>query len=211
MIKKPLLVASIPVESLQDIRGISRINNVDLIELRVDYLDNPLAVDYSNLPKNTIITLRDIAEGGVKHHNDSAKLKLIDILNSIGLLYDVEISFVKRYNVEYEGKIVSIHIMTPSGVDLESIKRDVEHYMGKAFAVKVATRPFPGYKAFLAELLELGDNIAVMPIGTNYTERIAFALLGSKLLYCYVDKPTALGQPKCNEVKHILTVLTSSR
>lgn len=208
MIKKPLLIASIPVESRRDLVAIRSVSGVDFIELRVDYFEDPLVIDYSDLPKNTIITLRDVAEGGVKHHSDLVKLKLIDILNGVGLLYDVELSFVKRYNVKYEDKIVSMHITRPSGIDLRSVKRDVELYMDKAFAVKVATKPFPGYKAFLAELLELGDNVAVMPMETSYIERLAFALLGSKLLYCYANKPTAPGQPRCDEIKHILSIIS---
>lgn len=207
----PLLVASIPVEGLHDLMTIHRISDIDFIELRVDYLDNPLVVDYSSLPKNIIITLRDVAEGGVRHHSSAIKLKLIEVLNNLGLLYDIELSFVKKYNVKHEGKIVSIHIMDPSNVDLKAVKRDVELYMDKAFMIKVATKPFPGYRIFLMDLLELGDNIAVMPMETSCIERIAFALLGSKLLYCYINRPTALGQPKCSKVKYILKLLTDIR
>lgn len=210
MIKRPLLVASIPIESLQDLSTVHNVSNIDFVELRVDYLEDPLAVDYPSLPKNTIVTLREVDEGGVRYHDSSVKLKLIDILSRIGLLYDVELNFVKKYNVEYEGKIVSVHIMNPDNTDLRAIRRDVEIYMDKAFVVKIATKPFPGYRAFLAELLELGDNIAVMPIGTSCAERVAFALLGSKLLYCYIDKPTALGQPRCDRVKLVLTMLTGT-
>lgn len=209
MARRPLLVASIPIETPQNLLAVHSVSSADLIELRVDYLDDPLAIDYLGLPRNVIITLRDVAEGGARYHSSLVKLKLIDVLNKIGLLYDVELSFVKKYNVKYEGKIVSVHIMRPSDVDLKAIKKDVELYMDKAFVVKIATKPFPGYRAFLVELLELGGNIAVMPIGTSYFERIAFAFLGSKLLYCYIDKPTAPGQPRCDEVKHILTILTN--
>lgn len=207
MVKKPLLIASIPVESPQDLLKVRDVAGVDFTELRVDYLDDPSYIDYSVLPKNVVVTLRDVAEGGVKQHRDEIKLRLISSLNELDLIYDVEMNFVKKYNISYVGKIVSVHIIEPSKIDLKSVKKDVEVFMDKAFIVKVATKPFPRYKTFLIDLLELGDNIAVMAIDTDYVERVAFTLLGSKLLYCYIDKPTALGQPKCDEAKQILTAL----
>lgn len=205
--KKPLLIASIPVESPQDLLKVRNVAGVDFTELRVDYLDDPSYIDYSVLPKNVVVTLRDVAEGGVKQHRDEIKLRLISSLNELDLIYDVEMSFVKKYNISYVGKIVSVHIIEPSKIDLKSVRKDVEVFMDKAFIVKVATKPFPRYKTFLIDLLELGDNIAVMTIDTDYVERVAFTLLGSKLLYCYIDKPTALGQLKCDKAKQILTVL----
>lgn len=204
---KPLIVASIPINSIHDVTKIYSVGDVDFIELRVDYLDNPMIIDYTLLPRNIIITLRDINEGGAKYHNDSIKLQLIDILNKLDIMYDVEISFIKKYNISYINKILSVHIIEPHKINLRNIREDVENYMSKAFAVKIATKPFPGYKTFLVELLELGDNIAVMPMETNSIERLAFALLGSKLLYCYVDKPTAVSQPRCNDVQHLLMLL----
>lgn len=207
--KKFFLVASIPVESVDNIKKMYVIKDVDFIELRVDYLENPLAIDYESInASNIIVTLRDVEEGGVKKHKDSIKLALLNKLTTLGIMYDIEINFIKKYNVDYIDKIVSIHILNPDRVDLNLIRKDVEMFVDKAFVVKIATKPFPGYKKFLIELLELGDNIAVMPIGVNPVERIAFALLGSKLLYCFIDKPTASGQPRCNDIKRLLSMLT---
>lgn len=207
-----MLVASIPIEVADDLKRVSVVRNVDLVELRVDYSDNPLSIDYSlikGLP--VIVTLRDVDEGGLKKHNDEVKLKLLDILNKLGLMYDVEMKFIEKYSVDYENKIVSMHILDPKGIDKKYIKNKVKKFLNKAFIVKVATKPFPGYKSFLVELLELGDNVAVMPIGVDPVERIAFAFLGSKLLYCYIDKPTALGQPSCSEVTKVLNTVLNLR
>ncbi|MEM1896857.1 MAG: type I 3-dehydroquinate dehydratase [Ignisphaera sp.] len=199
-------MASIPVRYADDVLKVySCCTDVDFIELRVDYSDDPLSINYS-LIKNSkiIVTLRDVQEGGVKKHSDEIKLSLLNKLVELGIMYDVEMRFVKEYGVDYRNKIVSIHILNPYSIDLKSVKKDVESFIDKAFVVKVATKPFPGYRTFLMELLELGDNVAVMPIGSSPIERIAFALLGSKLLYCYIYTPTASGQPKCDEIKQIL-------
>lgn len=207
-----MLVASIPIEVAEDLKKVYEAKGVDLVELRVDYSDNPLSIDYSlvkGLP--VIVTLRDIDEGGLKRHGDEVKLRLLNILNKLGVMYDVEMRFIEKYGVDYENKIVSIHIMDPREIGRESIKNKVKKFINKAFVVKVATKPFPGYKSFLMELLELGDNVAVMPIGVDPIERIAFALLGSKLLYCYIDKPTALGQPSCSEATKVLNTVLNLR
>lgn len=207
-----ILVASIPIETAEDMGKVLKIKGVDLIELRVDYSDNPLALDFSivkDLP--VIVTLRDADEGGVKKHKDDVKLKLLNKLSELGIMYDLEMNFVEKYGVNYENNIVSMHILNPKRVDKEIIKNKVKKFSGKAFAVKIATKPFPGYRTFLIELLELGNNIAVMPIDVDPVERIAFALLGSKLLYCYADKPTASGQPSCVDASKVLSLVLNLR
>jgi len=204
---KPLLVAALPIKTIEDLEKIYLVKDlVDLVELRVDYMDNPLLIPYENLVREKVlITLRDVTEGGAKKHPDEVKLSLLNKLSDLGLLYDVEMAFIEKYsNVNYENKIVSHHVFDSSRINLDKIKDMVKKYMDKSLIVKIATVPFPGYKAFLTSLLELGDNIAVMSMSTNPQERIAFTLLGSKLLYCCVDKPTALGQLKCADVKLIL-------
>lgn len=209
-INKPLLVAALPVASIEDLKKIEHVrNHVDLVELRVDYMDNPMLIPYENFTQEKIlVTLRDHSEGGVKKHSDEVKLQLLKRLYDLGMLYDVEMMFLEKYSyVNYEDKIVSYHIFDPSNVDLNKIKEMIEKYMNKALIVKIATVPFLGYKSFLASLLELGDNIAVMPMSTNPQERIAFTLLGSKLLYCCIERPTALGQVRCIDVKIILDTI----
>lgn len=210
--RKAMIVASIPIEKTKDIENIPTVKGIDLIELRVDYCDNPLSIDYTlvkNLP--VVVTLRDVDEGGAKAHDDRVKLNLLAKLSELGIMYDVEMKFVNKYGIDYENKVVSIHVLDPNRIDKEFIKNEVKKFMGKAFIVKIAVKPFPSYKQFLVELLELGENIAVMPIGVDPTERIAFTLLGSKLLYCYIDKPTAPSQPRCSDVLEVLNAISNLR
>lgn len=213
---KPLLIAALPVRSVKDIEKmryvVDLVDLVDLVELRIDYMDDPLALDYEGLKnEKVLVTLRDAAEGGVKKHPDSVKLKLLKKLNDLGMLYDVEMLFIEKYEnkVVYEGKIVSHHIFdTSRPIDTEGLRQKARRYLDKAFIVKVVTVPFPGYRTFLTSLLELGDNVAVMPMSTNPQERIAFTLLGSKILFCCIETPTALGQIRCSDVKTVLDTIT---
>jgi hypothetical protein len=77
--------------------------------------------------------------------------------------------------VKHDNVIVSIHVFDEVP-PLSSIVSAVTKYLDRAFAVKVAVKPFKGYKAFLASLLELSDNVAVIPMGVEEAERAAFAL-----------------------------------
>lgn len=212
-VEKPLLIAALPVRSAKDVERMREVVDiVDLVELRVDYMDDPLALDYEGLRSDKVlITLRDVAEGGAKKHADEVKLKLLNRLDDLGMLYDVEMLFIEKHGneVNYEGKIVSHHIIDSSHpIDAEGLRGRARKYLDKALIVKVVTVPFPGYKTFLTSLLELGDNVAVMPMSTNPQERIAFTLLGSKILFCCIETPTALGQIRCSDVKAVLDTIT---
>jgi len=203
-----LVVASIPIRRVEDLKKINNALDADLIELRVDYMENPLDIDYSVLPRDkVIVTLRDINEGGVRFHEPQIKVSLYRALWDMGIRYDVEMSFLNRYDIPYENSIVSIHIMdNPPKIDV--LCQQIMKYIDKAFVVKIATKPFQGYKSYLARLLELGDKVAVMPMDVDPIERIGFSLLGSKLIYGYVDEPTASGQMHYKKIREILNTLS---
>lgn len=208
--RRPYIVASIPIRNDDDIRIALSITDADYVELRLDYHENPLRLDYENMKgKRVIMTLRELDEGGYRRFDPTVKKKLIKLWKDLNLLYDVEIKFAEKYGVECDGAIVSIHILSEKP-SLDEIIAAVTKYIDKAFAVKVAVRPFKGYKTFLTSLLELGENIAAMPMDVDEVERIAFALLGSKLIYGYVTQPTALGQPHYKRLLKILEPLYSS-
>ncbi len=204
------LVASIPIKKPGEVGLVLNEAFADLLELRVDYMKDPTELDYGFLRnRNVIVTLRDFKEGGYVRHDDAVKERLLRKLKDMGVMYDVEMSFISRYNVDYEGEIVSLHIIDGSKVDKPSIEEKVRFYSSRAYVVKVASVPFPGYRGFLASLLEASENVAVMPIGTNALERIAYAFLGSKLLYCYAKEQTAPGQPRCKDVLWIRKMIAS--
>jgi 3-dehydroquinate dehydratase-1 len=195
--KRPLIVAVLPIRTIKDIDKVDEIKGVDFIELRLDYMYAPSSLDPSMLVGNKskiIVTIRETSEGGMKRVNHGWKVMFLNKLHKLGIIYDVEASFLQRYNVPYEDKIVSVHYMDklPSK---EEVLKLISKYAEKAFSVKIAVKAYKGYKEFLSSLLEIGyDNISVMPMTEDPIERLAFALIGSKLIYCYVLEPTAPGQ-----------------
>jgi 3-dehydroquinate dehydratase-1 len=204
MARKPYVVASVPVKNLDDLKTALSVEDADFVELRLDYYENPAEISYESLAgKRLIMTLREPSEGGFRGFDAEAKKRLLRLWRDLGFVYDVELRFVERWGADYDNAIVSIHLFDEVP-PLSSIVSAVAKYLDRAFAVKVAVKPFKGYKAFLASLLELGDNVAVMPMGVEEAERIAFALLGSKLVYGYVTQPTAPGQPHYRKLVEVL-------
>lgn len=217
-LSKPLLIAALPLsgaveieEVIRKVRAATDSGLVDLVELRVDYMDNPAEFDYGQIKgEKVLVTLRDFSEGGARRHPDNLKLRLLKFLDELGILYDVEMRFIENYGdaVNYEGKVVSYHNFdTTRRITFEELRDKVGRYLDGALIVKIATVPFPGYRSLLMSVLEMGDNIAVMPMSSNPQERIAFTLLGSKILFCYLESPTALGQVRCNDARLILDTI----
>ncbi|MCS7110670.1 MAG: type I 3-dehydroquinate dehydratase [Ignisphaera sp.] len=207
-LSRPYVVASKPILKPQDIRLALSIDDADFIELRVDYMDRPLEVDYSILKgRRVIVTLREFDEGGAKPHDPNTKIELLEGLRSMGIMYDVEVSFIEKFGVDYTNAIVSMHFIN-SKPNTDYVVEKVLKYGDRAFIVKVVTVPFPGYKSFLVRLLEMGDNISAFPMSVDPLERVAFALLGSRLLYGYVDTPTAKGQLHYKQLKELIDVLS---
>lgn len=208
--RRPLIVASKPVRSIEDLKVAEYIAGVDLIELRLDYAENLEAIPPDSLARfkgRVIATIRDPSEGGVRSHDREVKSRYLMRLHDLGLLYDVEASFLKSSSVPYEEKIVSVHFL--DSLPSERVVLNlVERYADRAFCVKIAVSARRGYKKLLSAILDLGyDNVAVMPIGSTPAERLAFALLGSMLVYSYVDEPTAPGQMRYDEVANVLRIL----
>ncbi|MEM4866002.1 MAG: type I 3-dehydroquinate dehydratase [Acidilobaceae archaeon] len=211
MSRRPLVVASKPVRSYADVVKVESVKGPDYVELRLDYMKDLESIppEVLALVKRPIIaTLRDVAEGGVNPLSPEVKTAYLNRLHDLGIMYDVEVSFLKSHNVVYEEKIVSAHYLDRVPTAREVLST-VERYASSAFCVKIAVVTAPGYKSLLSQVLDLGyDNVAVMPIGSSPWERLAFGLLGSKLIYSYVDEPTAPGQMKYDKLLKVLEVLS---
>jgi 3-dehydroquinate dehydratase-1 len=214
---RPIIVASLPIKKVEDLYSIEKFLDSDLIELRLDYLKNPSIIrdyyDYLNKYKNKlIITLRDKNEGGKYEINDELKVKLIKEFYDRGFLYDIEALFVKKYNIPYENKIVSVHYFSslPTKKELIDI---INEYKEKAYTVKIALAGIKGYKELLSSLLEY-PKVTLIPMSNNPAERIAFGMLGSKLFYSYASEPLAPGQlyyKRAMEIfNYINEIITSS-
>ncbi|MEM1626803.1 MAG: type I 3-dehydroquinate dehydratase [Sulfolobaceae archaeon] len=206
---RPLVVASLPIKSINDLEKLDEITDADFIELRLDYLKSLKEVDLNTLEKyksKLIITIRDINEGGINKIEDVEKLSFLKYANQKGFLYDVELEFVKKYDIPYKSKIISVHYFRDLP-NFNLLKNEIEKYSKDVLFFKIAVIAKPGYKSLLANLLEISDNVVVIPMSENPLERIAFGILGSRLLYGFVTEPTAKGQLMYREIVKIINEL----
>ncbi|MFP3260370.1 MAG: type I 3-dehydroquinate dehydratase [Sulfolobus sp.] len=209
------IVASLPVRKLSDLEKIKDLTDADYVELRLDYMNRlPDIQSFVELIKNykdkIIVTIRERDEGGVNSIDPKVKSEFLKKLSELNYLYDVEAKFALKYNIPYEGKIVSVHYF-----DRVPPYEEVKEILSKFTNCirKVAVIAKPGYKQLLARLLEDFHDISVMPMGSNPLERIAFSLLGSNLVYGHVGEETAKGQMHYKDLKKILnyvSIITSS-
>lgn len=209
---KTFIVASLPVKSPKDIAKVRTINS-DFVELRLDYMNSLQQISIRDLLKfkrKVIVTIRDVNEGGINFVDEEEKMNFLIKLYKHGILYDVEASFLKKYRVPYRGKIVSVHYFNslPSFFEVSKLAKK---FAKDAFAFKVAVNGVGNYKQLLASLLTMSNNIAVMPMNTNPLERIAFVILGSKLIYGCVRTPTAPGQMNYMQIKRIIRALNFNK
>ena len=195
--RRPLVVASLPVRTTKDLDTVNDIKGADFVELRLDYMESPTLLDPEILIKyrsKIIVTIREVSEGGIRAVDASLKATYLRKLYDMGLMYDVEASYLQKYDIPYEEKIVSVHYIDRIPSKEETIKI-ISKYVDKAYSVKIAVKAYRGYKELLSYLLDTGyENISVMPIGVDPIERLAYSLLGSNLVYGYVYEPTAPGQ-----------------
>ena len=213
---RPLIVASLPVRKIEDLYLIEKFLDSDFIELRLDYLKDPTLVvhyyDYLEKYRNKLVlTLRDKNEGGIFEIDPILKQKLIKEFYDKGFLYDIEIKFIKEYKVPYDNKILSAHYFTylPSKTELLEI---INNFIDSAYTIKIALPNLKGYKELLASLVEY-DKITLVPMVDDPAERIAFGLLGSKLIYSYATEKLAPGQlyyKKVREIFNYIEMMTSS-
>ena len=203
-----LVVASLPIRKEEDIQKIPNFYDADLIEIRLDYLGKLIPIEkLEKFKEKIIVTIRDPCEGGINPIEPKEKTEYLTKLNEKGFLYDVEARFAKMHNVPTRNKIVSVHYFdkVPS---FEEVYEMIKDFIETSWLVKVAVIGKPGYKSLLSKILEL-EKVSVMPMGVNPLERIAFSILGSKLIYGHTGEETAKGQMHYKTVKQILSYLTS--
>ncbi len=207
---KPIIIGSVPVRETKDALDIlsKRGHSGDLIELRLDYLPS---IDYGifNKIKNfrdiVILTVRAHEEGGVYDiQRDERKDFLMEAIAS-GFKVDAEISLMSDFEDLYPF-IASAHFVNRVPDEI-SIQRKIDSIRGKCSYVKIAYKPNNRSKAIMFGILSKNDNIAVMELGGEPINRVAFSLLGSRLIYCHIGEPTANGQMNCLRVRNIIDCL----
>jgi 3-dehydroquinate dehydratase-1 len=205
----PKIVAVLPIRNLNDLDKIENYLDADFIELRLDYLNSIKELNLNYIMKykdKLILTIRDVTEGGKNRIDDIEKMNFINKAIERGFLCDIEAKFIERYKVTYRDMIVSAHYLEELPT-MEQIVSLIDNYAKFAKYIKIAVINKKGYRELLSKALELSDNIVVMPLNSNPLERIAFSILGSKLIYGFIEEPVAKGQLHYKKIREILEIL----
>ena len=203
------VVTALPIRNLSEVEKVKRIDS-DYVELRLDYLSELPSVEefiekVKEFKDRIIVTIRDVSEGGVNYVEEERKVRFYKALFDEGFIYDVEARFLKKHEVPVEGKIVSLHYFE-SLPTFEEVKELFYPYANRAL-LKLAVVGIGKYRQLLIRVLEEFPNVAVMPMKVNPVERIAYSILGSRLLYAHSGEETAQGQMYYKDAMRILSEL----
>lgn len=177
----------------------------DLVELRLDYMKSigtDILNDLLQFKEKIILTVRDTDEGGVNHFPDNSRIKFMRSAFEMGFMTDLEARFLKRYP-EMKAHIASFHLLKGS-LDKNYVAEMMSNLKGRYRFFKIATVPGRENMQILVDFIQSNSNVAAMEIGGNPLDRIAFSILGSRLLYCSLGEATAEGQMKCAVASDIL-------
>lgn len=175
----------------------------DLVELRVDLIwGKPPSIEelsslISGLSDKIILTLRSRAHGGAA---EEQSVEWIEEASSICGYVDVE---YENSHISLSNAIYSWH--NPSGTPgFEELRRIAEEMLslgGIAKLVTFARDELEAYRVLsLYRKLDHGSRLVAFCMGArgSFSRRLS-ALLGSPLVYCYLDSPTAEGQMSLRE------------
>ncbi|WP_449462518.1 type I 3-dehydroquinate dehydratase [Tardisphaera miroshnichenkoae] len=214
--KRPKVVVSVPVRDVSQVARISALKDrrADFVELRLDYLRSPNQLDASLLQyilpyrDKVLITVRDPLEGGELPVDEETKSRFLKAASEAGIAYDAELSFLKRRKDVPPGLVVSKHCVEalPSLADLREEFKPFDGHVRK-----LAVKPVGSYRSLLVSFLDDFPGSAVMPLGGDWRERIAFSLLGSGLLYVHSGEATAPGQVSLEKAWALLSQLDWER
>lgn len=218
MILKRSIVAAIGKEQFDSAKKAKELG-ADILELRIDLLDSDTHLALQEIKKTglpVIITNRMKQEGGAWKGSEEERIRTLISLLPEADAVDIELCANDRDEVvrkaRYAGKtvIISTHDFqkTPENEVMKGIIKD--SFAAGADIAKLAV--MPNSLSDVLRLLEVTLNskaevctIAMGEIG-RYS-RVVAPLYGSVMTYGYVDKATAPGQLRIDELRHILKLL----
>jgi 3-dehydroquinate dehydratase-1 len=208
-------IGNSPVDSARRAKELG----ADILELRIDLLDSDARLALQKIKKTglpVIITNRIKQEGGAwKGSEDERILKLVSLLHMANAI-DIELcardrdAVVKKARAAGKTVIISTHDFQKTPVN-EVMKGKIRDSIAAgADIAKLAVMP-----TSLSDVLRLLDvtlqaegDVCVMAMGdTGRHSRVVAPLYGSVMTYGYVEKATAPGQFRVDELRHILDML----
>ena len=207
---RPTLVGSLPVRSPEDLGLVEEAlkSGCDLVELRLDYMEKPVMPDIVALIRlrdRIVITVRDVAEGGASDIDLRARIGLLEQAASVGYKVDIEYDTFRMMSLEKAFIISRHYLLAPP--EFEEMNAIIAESSPRCTIVKIACKAGKHVVPDLVRLLDSHSNVAVMEIGGDPHDRIAFSILGSRLLYCHIGEPTAKGQMSCSRARKMMDEL----
>ncbi|MFZ3059914.1 MAG: type I 3-dehydroquinate dehydratase [Candidatus Methanoperedens sp.] len=212
------IVASIGKNPLDSASKAKKLG-ADILEVRIDLLDMDALLALSKIKKldlPVIITNRMKQEGGAWDGSEDERIQTLLSLLHLADAVDIELCAQKRDDVvkkaKTEGKtvIISTHDFrnTPEPDVMAGIIN--ESFEAGADIAKLAVMPntLLDVLHLLEVTLHSGGKVCTIAMGNiGRHSRVVAPIYGSVMTYGYVDKPTAPGQLKVDELKSILKLL----
>ncbi|PTD94701.1 type I 3-dehydroquinate dehydratase [archaeon SCG-AAA382B04] len=197
---------------------------VDLVELRVDYLDNPSSSDVKRQIANNeidaplILTIRRENEGGdfVGQEEERAKLyvELMEFVDAIDLEYHTPDNYrrkiIQKAKEKNAAKIVSYHNFSRTG-SVEELKIRLEECLELGDLGKVATKANSPkdvlnlVRAAYYVKKEWGEPLVALGMGEGAKySRVFGSYFGSDIIYASGGEQTAPGQLDVADVKEVV-------
>ncbi|MCZ7400020.1 MAG: type I 3-dehydroquinate dehydratase [Candidatus Methanoperedens sp.] len=212
------IVASIGKNPLDSSKKAKKLG-ADILEVRIDLLDMDALMALSKIKKldlPVIITNRMKQERGAWDGSEDERIHTLLSLLHLADAVDIELCAQKRDDVvkkaKTEGKtvIISTHDFrnTPELAVMVGIIN--ESFEAGADIAKLAVMPqtLLDVLRLLEVTLHSGGKVCTIAMGNiGRHSRIVAPIYGSVMTYGYVDKPTAPGQLRVDELKSILKLL----
>jgi 3-dehydroquinate dehydratase-1 len=191
----------------------------DILELRIDLLDSDAHLALQDIKKTglpVIITNRMKQEGGAWKGSEDERIRTLISLLPMADAVDIELcakdrdAVVKKARDAGKTVIISTHDFqkTPSNDIMKGI-------ISKSFAAGADIAKLAVMPNSLADVLRLFNvtlkterEVCVIAIGeTGRHSRVVAPLYGSVMTYGYVEKATASGQLRVDELKQVMKLL----
>jgi 3-dehydroquinate dehydratase-1 len=212
------IVASIGKNPLDSAKKAKKLG-ADILEVRIDLLDMDAHTALSEIKKlnlPVIITNRMKQEGGMWERSEAERIRILLSLLPFADAVDIELcaperdAVVKKARSEEKIVIISTHDFrnTPEPDVMAGIFK--ESFEAGADVAKLAVMPhiLLDVLHLLEVTLRSGGKVCTIAMGdTGRHSRVVAPIYGSVMTYGYVDKPTAPGQLRVDELKSILKLL----
>jgi 3-dehydroquinate dehydratase-1 len=232
-IKRPAICAAVTGDTEADfLDAVRKIENVDLIEVRIDSLKDPSSAKVKRLLRDIkletkiplILTNRRKNEGGAFSGTEDERIKvIIDCLSLVDMV-DIELKtdesqrdkIIKKAKEHGMTVIISYHDFDGTPKEDAMLGTLEEEFGVGADIAKIAVKANSSKDVLRLlnvthKASSLGDICTICMGEIGKISRVVAPLFGSVITYGYVTRETAPGQLSVSELKRILELLGVKR